>query len=222
MNICYNEKEVGNYMKILKIFIILVLVCVFGVTGCDKKSNNEIDSMESSTKITTTTSTNKTTNSSTTTKKETTTTGKTTVKQSTKKSTKKPTTTTTKKAGPTLIDGKIECDKNNAEFVAYVENYKKNYSLMTSEQAKKAPYVVFFYTKDEVEDYSNYANRLGYDKEGSSIPYENSTCKGKMYTIILRITWYNGKRLNNEVYIPATPKNKLISAASYLEQNGLV
>ena len=205
------------YMKKTKIFLILILICVFLVTGCDKKNNNETNSLDSKTtseKVTTSTE-EITTSSKTTTTKSTTT---------TKKSTKKTTTAkkSTKKAGPTLIDGKPECDRNNAEFVAYVENYKKNYASMSPDYAKEAPYVVFFYTEAEKNDYVEYAYRLKYINEGGSIPYENSTCKGKLYMQMLRITFYHQKPLNKAIYLPATPKDKLIPAETYLEQNGLV
>ena len=97
----------SDYVKRAKIFLILILICVFGITGCDKKNTNETDNLGSKTtseKVTT--SMKEPTTSSTTTSK-TTTSKKTSTKKSTKKitekSTKSATTTTTmKKAGPTL------------------------------------------------------------------------------------------------------------------------
>ena len=43
-----------------------------------------------------------------------------------------------------------------------------------------------------------------------------------MYTVALVIRNYKGKTFNPEVYIPATPKNNLISAENYLKQQGLI
>lgn len=208
-------------MKEIRIFLILICVGAFIVTGCEKKNTNEVDSRDSSTSSTIITSSQETTTITTTT---TTTTSKkiTTKKTTTSKRIPKSTTTATKKVEQNLIDGKPECDKNNAEFVTYVENYKNSYASKNAEFAKKEAYTMFFYTKKESDDYASYASRLGYAYEGSSIPYENSTCKGKLYTKVLVIRAYNGKTFNPEVYIPATPKDKLISAENYLSKQGLI
>lgn len=170
------------------------------------ESTNKITTIGSKTNTTVKSNTNKTSTSKST-KSTTTATFKTT-QFITQTKTVKPKTTTTMQ-----VQEKHICTMNDEKWATKVKWInKQNESVFNS--------------LEEALDYGNYAMNIGYAYwyNPQAYHYENDTCEKDYYTVEV----YIPKRAcklpdgteNPNIYLPATPRNKLIGAVDYLVSLG--
>lgn len=83
-----------------------------------------------------------------------------------------------------------------------------------------------FNSLEEALDYGNYAMNIGYAYwyNPQAYHYEDATCEKDYYTVEVYIPKYECKlpdgTMNPNIYLPATPKNKLIGFVDYLVSLG--
>ena len=220
-----------------KMFIIMMFILLF-LCGCESKNNNvekniteqvttikvdESASEETSIKSENTTTTKKTTTSI---KNESTTSNsndRTTTKKTTSTTTKKTSSSKTTTKNPTTNNTSSNkvCSDNDSGLVNHLSAWKK-----------KNPNSMPFFSLKEAKEYGEYAAKnfgygYWYNPHAQTVDgtlYIGENCYKEIYAVELYVpntecTDKDGNK-SKMMYIPATPKNKLIDKYSYLRKKG--